>query len=191
MSKPLALRRWSRSRPSGVVDRHDDHDRVVEDLLGRAVGASSQVVQHLERGVAAALLAAVRAAVHPQDRGRVLGQLLRLRLECLRIAEGLDRVLDAGESRLDDVVRLTDDGVVQILAEHRRGGGPRDHAVARRVDGGDVVVGLIARDLLGADRERRHEHVLARRDRRVVDGLCLDRVAGGLCRGGRDRGERR
>jgi len=48
-----------------VEDRNDQDDRLVQDLLGRAVGPRGEVVEHLEGGVRAALLAAVRAPVHP------------------------------------------------------------------------------------------------------------------------------
>ena len=64
--------------PVRVLGRQDHDDRLVEDPLGGAVGAVGELVEHAQRRVGAALLAAVHVGGDPQDRRVRGGDLRRL-----------------------------------------------------------------------------------------------------------------
>ena len=168
-------------------DEHDD--RVVEDRLGDAVGASGELVEQLERGLRAALLAPVDVGLHQQDRRGGGGQRTDVGLG-LGIPELRDRRVDGGRhSRLlIEVVRIAGDRVIDRPTFHRVTGDPARDTIARVVERFDVRVRFGDRDLPGA--ERRERFTVERdllRSRHVLgeDGIREDRMTGRLgCCGG-------
>ena len=98
-----------------VLDRQDHDDRVGEDLVDDAVVAGGELVEGVERGVGAALLAAVDVGRDPQDRRGVRGQVRGFLVGRRRILQRREPFLDPGE--VGEVLRRPDDRVLDRRAE--------------------------------------------------------------------------
>ena len=168
----------------GILDRQQDDDGVVEDLLGGAVGAVGQLVQHAQRRVGAGLLAAVHVGRHPEDR-RVGGRDgLGLRLGGQRVTQLLGSLAHALQARRAEPFRLSHDREAELaplLAQLVELAG--DHPIARSVHRVHVLVGLVGGDLASVSARVLH-HVAelgrgAREDRCGLNGIAG--LSGGWC----------
>ena len=158
----------------GVLGRQDHDEGVGDDLVDDAVVARGELVQGMERGVGAALLAAVDVAGDPQDHRRAAAAAET----SAGLASGFIRTAMSSltDWRSDEPVRIADDRVVDRPGPGRSG--PPAATTTRSlasVDGGEVVVDVGDRHLGLAEVEvehvRRGRHVLA------VVRLGVERVA--------------
>ena len=180
-----------------VLRRQDDDDRIVEDLLGGAVGAGGELVEHPQGGVGAALLTPVHVPRDPQDRRHRADDLAGLRLGGAVVAQPRDVTPDLAQPGLGHPLLLPHDRVAQWAALDGGREHPVDDVRARRGDGGEVAVGLLRRDV--AIPEVDADHVPRRGDARIQGWrgerialswrLGADRI--GHRRGGRGRPRRR
>ena len=166
------------------VLRGQQHDqRVVEDLRRRAVGPVGQLVERAQRGVGPALLAAVHVAGDPQDRrgrARQLGGRGGVRGRIAQLGDVRAHGLHAEPAR---VLGRAHDRVVERPALDRGRERARRDAVAGRINGCQVRVGLRRRHIVVAEREAQHR--LRRRHLAPEDRCGRHRIAGRRTRGGR------
>jgi hypothetical protein len=161
----------------GVLGGQDHHDGAVQDRLGRAVGAGSELVEDTERGVGAALLAAVDVAGHPQDRRCVSRDASGLLVRRAGVTERVDLAGDRAESTRLHPLLLPDHGVAQRPAVPRAAQHAVDDLRAGVGDRPEVAVGLRGRDIPLPQLDA--EDLLRRRHLEVEHRLCLERLAGG------------
>ena len=187
--------------PVGVLRRQHDDDRVVEDLLRRAVGARGELVEHPQRGVGAALLTTVHVAGDPEDRRHRADDLACLSLGRPGVAEPSEVAADPVEPGRGHPLLLPDDGIAQRAPLDRGGEDAVDDLRARGGDRGEIGVRLLRRDVAvaqvdaddvarGGDArvERRSRERVARRSARHRRSPRRSRRP---CPGGRRRDQQR
>jgi hypothetical protein len=146
----------------GVLDRQDHHDRRVEDPLGRAVGAVGELVEHAQRRVGAALLAAVHVARDPEDRGIRGGDPRRVERARARIHQLRRARAHGGQAGARHALGPADDRIAQRPPLVRGRRHAARHAGAGPVDREQVAVGLGRGDV--AVTEVDADHLLGGRD---------------------------
>jgi len=156
----------------GRIHRH--RVRVRRAILARCRQRLSALVEHRDDAGLARHVEAVQSRVQREHVRVVADAVGAGRSHGAQVDRQQLRVALAGDER--HAVRLVDQEPVRVVARHLVAG---DHAVARRVDGGELVPGLhrdhdAARDGvvvrvpgLPAERDRRHAHTAPRVDRDV------------------------
>ncbi len=164
-------------RPAvGVLYRQEDHDRVAQHVADHAVLAVGELVERLQRGVGAALFAAVDVRRDPQDRGRARRELGHLGVGRARVADLRGRRTDRGQAGRGHVLGPADDRVANRASLPRRSQRVGDHARAGRGDRVEVSVGLLHRHL-AVDADVEPEHLVGARDHAHELGRGVEHVA--------------
>ena len=178
----------------GVL-RRDDHDQgAFQDVGHAAVVPVGELVQQLERGVGAALLAAVQVPRDPQDHRRGGGQSVDGRLGRGGVTDRGGVGLDLRQPLVGDVRGVADERVADRAPAYRRAERPHAHPVAGRADRIQIGVDLVGGGLpIHPDREaqhilgRGHDALEARRRRERIAGAAAPFAAEGLGDGERGR----